>query len=91
MTSAELHHIVWQQLGERVPLGTTKQQLHDLLHYRLMPAQLPSSPVNPRRDEIIQFINQNVDRLSLPCNGNCYQHSDGQVLFCYEQLRGVDE
>ena len=73
MTRAELRHIVWQQLGVRVSPSTTVEQMEQMLHYQLRPDDLPANPVNNLRDEIIQFIKNNRDRLSLPCGGDCYQ------------------
>jgi len=31
------------------------------------------------------LLNQN--RLSLPCDGDCYQHPDGMVLHCHTTLK----
>lgn len=90
MTRAELRHIVWQQLGVRVSPNTTVEQMERLLHYQLQPDDLPVSPINRLRDEIIQFIENNKDRLSLPCDGDCYQHTDAMVLNCHDMVRGVD-
>lgn len=90
MTRAEMRHIVWQQLGVRVPPGTTVEQMERLLHYQLLPSELPRHPINDMRDEIIRFIENNRDRLSLPCGGDCYQHTDAMVLNCHDMVRGED-
>jgi len=81
---AELLHIVWEQMDRRAPLDCGEEVLHDFLMYRAK--ELPESPVNKKRDKIIEYIKLNRNRLSLYCDGNCYNHHDGIVLFCYKQL-----
>lgn len=90
LTRAELRHIVWEQLGMRVAPEVTVQQMEDLLHYRLDSQDLPANPVNDMRDQIIAFIQDNRDRLSLPCDGDCYQHADAMVLNCHNMVRARD-
>jgi hypothetical protein len=80
----ELLHIVWEQMGRRVSSNCEEEVLHDLLMYRVK--ELPESPVNQKREVIIDYINKHRSRLSLYCDGNCYNHHDGVVLFCYKQL-----
>lgn len=90
LTSAEMRHIVWEQLGIRVAPEVTVQQMEDLLHYRVDPAKLPHNPINDMRDSIMAFIQVNRDRLSLPCDGDCYQHGDVMVLNCHNLVRSVN-
>lgn len=90
LSRAELRHIVWQQLGIRVSPEVTGQQMEELLHYRLDAKDLPTNPVNDMRDQIIEFIRDNQDRLSLPCDGDCYQHTDAMVLNCHNMVRRRD-
>jgi hypothetical protein len=87
LTRAELRHIVWQQLGIRVSPAATVEQMQDLLSYKLYGRDLPSNPVNALRDKIVAYIQENRDRLSLPCDGNCYNHPDGMVLNCNETFK----
>lgn len=89
LTRAEMRHIVWEQLGIRVAPQVTVQQMEDLLHYRIGPEGLPHNPINDMRNRIISFIRENRDRLSLPCDGDCYQHGDAMVLNCLNLLRGT--
>lgn len=80
----ELRHIVLNQMDVRVDPSVSVEVLHDFLQYRTRHVQ--ESPINKKRDTLITFIEKNRSRLSLPCNGNCYEHHDGVVLFCYQQL-----
>jgi hypothetical protein len=80
--AAELRHIVWEQMDVRPSPHLSSEQLHDFLQYRLQ--KLPPNPVDTMRDELISFIKTNKNRLSLPCGGDCYQHSDGMVISCYQ-------
>ena len=80
----ELRHIVWEQMGIRVSPSAQPEQLHDILQYKT--DDIPHSPINEMRDKLIAFIQKNRNKLSLPCDGNCYTHHDGQVVFCHNQL-----
>ena len=80
----ELRHIVLQQMETRVDPSVPEEELHDFLQYKQ--DVIPQTPINQMRDQLITFIGNNRSRLSLPCNGNCYEHHDGVVLFCYKQL-----
>lgn len=87
LTTAELRHLCWAQLGVRVSPDTQAQQMLDLLSYKRSVRDLPANPVNPLRDQVIRFIEKNRDRLSLPCDGDCYQHPDGMVIHCHTTLK----
>lgn len=80
----ELRHIVLNQMDVRVDPSLEPEKLHDFLQYRVRSVR--ESPTNRMRDTLIDFIQKNRSRLSLPCSGNCYEHHDGVVLFCYRQL-----
>lgn len=87
LTRAELRHIMWTQMDTRVAAGVTEQQMLDILSYKSDVRSLPANPVNRLRDEIIDHIQKNKDRLSLPCDGECYQHPDGMVIHCHMALK----
>ena len=80
----ELRHIVWEQMGVRVSPSASPEQLHDFLQYKTN--VVPQSPINVMRDNLNEFIENNRNKLSLPCDGDCYKHHDGQVVFCHNQL-----
>ena len=80
----ELRHIVLEQMGVRVDPSTSAEEMHNFLQYRTR--SIEQTPINKMRENLITFIEDNRSRLSLPCNGNCYEHHDGVVLFCYRQL-----
>ena len=82
----ELRHIVWEQLAIRPPLTASADDMHKLLHYEIPPSTLGTGHVNTYRDTLISFIKAHTDQLSLPCDGNCYAHTDGLVISCYQQL-----
>ena len=82
----EMRQIVWNQLGLRVSPTATITQLEDLLAYKISEADLPDNAVNTKREEIMAFIEKYKSQLSMPCDGNCYAHSDGVVVSCYKQL-----
>ena len=81
----ELRHIAWKQLGLRVDPKTPDEQIHEILQYKR--DEVPDSPINKMRDEIILFIKRNRNRLILSCDGDCYQHHDGVVIHCYMQFK----
>lgn len=87
VTTAELRHITWQQLGIRVALTATSEQMMDLLSYKMLARDLPTNPVNALRQELKRFIQENRDQLSLACDGDCDQHPDGMVLHCHTTLK----
>lgn len=84
---AELKHILWEQLGIRVAPTVTCTDMHLLLHYTISVRDIPENPIDEMRDKLVAFIQTHKDQLSLPCNGNCYEHSDGVVLSCYRQFK----
>jgi hypothetical protein len=85
MTSRnELRHAVWRAWRIRPPADLTAEQLEDLLMLRQ--TTVKATPVNNHRDAVMAHIAKNKGRLSLPCDGNCYNHHDGVVLSCYAQL-----
>ena len=86
LTLPELRHIVWEQLGIRAPLTTPPIKLHNLLDYTIAAEDLASGLINSMRDKITEYILGHEGRLSLPCHGQCYEHSDGVVLNCYIEL-----
>jgi hypothetical protein len=81
---AELRQIAWNQLGIRVPLGVSAQVIHELLQYQRK--TVPENGVNTLRDQIMRFISEHPNRLSMPCDGNCYSHTDGVVIYCHRRL-----
>jgi hypothetical protein len=84
LSDDERRQIVWDQLGLRIGYNIPPDDVEQLLAYDI--AEVPDSPMNGARDDIMSFINNNRDRLSLRCDGNCYAHSDGMVTNCYRQL-----
>ena len=80
--AAELRHIVWKQIGVRADPATGTKQLHEFLQYKI--DEIPSSCIDDMRKELIDFIKVNKNKLSLPCDGDCHQHTDGVVLSCYK-------
>lgn len=81
-TRAEMRHLIWKHYGLRVGHDLTKKQLDDVLMLRV--TAVPVNPVNIMRDKITAYIKANKSRLSLPCDGDCYNHSDGVVMACWE-------
>ena len=86
LTKPELMGIVWKQMQIRVSPSAGISELHALLQYKIDKEDLPYNLVNDMRDEIISFIEKYRNQLSLPCHGDCYQHTDSVVTFCYRQL-----
>lgn len=87
LTHRELVAITWQQLGVRAGFNARDDDMHAMLAYEASPEDVVDNPINDMRDELIDFIEGHRDRLSLPCNGNCYAHSDGVVLSCFMQYQ----
>ena len=44
------------------------------------------SPIDVMRRELMQYIQDNDNRLSLPCDGNCFNHQDLTVICCHQQI-----
>lgn len=86
LTKSELTHIAWEQLGVRVAPNATSEQIHELLSYRLEEEDLPVNLVNKVRKTLVEFIQAHKEQLSLPCAGNCFDHTDGTVMSCYHQF-----
>lgn len=82
----ELLEIVWQQLGIRASPTLKPVQLREALWYNSSAAE-PDNPVNPIRRTIMGFIRENSSNLSLPCDGNCFSHSDARVLACFLEFK----
>lgn len=80
---SELVQMAWDEKGARVHQGNSETQIIEFLRDK---SDVALSPANAKRDELISFIRSNRNRLSLPCNGDCYQHTDGVVLFCHSRL-----
>ena len=80
---AELQQRVWDHTNKRVSLDIPREQIKRIIQYK---DNVPESRVNTLRDELILFIEENRNRLSLSCNGDCYQHHDGVVLSCHAQF-----
>ena len=81
-TTAELRHLCWKQLGVRVNHTVSRKDLMSLLALKTLTT--PHNPVNIMRDKIMAYIRANKNRLSLPCDGICYNHTDGVVLACWD-------
>ena len=86
LTKNELMQIAWDQTGVRVSSQASEEDIHAFLQYELDEEDLPRNPVNTIRETLINFINTHREQLSLPCNGNCFEHSDGTVMSCYHQF-----
>lgn len=86
LTRKELRYIVYEQLGIRPSNRLTTAELHDLLSYKITEKQVEQNDVNFCRDTIMAFIKRHREQLSIPCNANCYEHSDAIVISCWRQL-----
>lgn len=82
MNKNEFIQTVWDSTGRRVTRPSQEVQIEDLERYKVV----EESPVNRKRSELIEFIQENKNRLSLPCDGDCHNHHDGVVLYCYTKL-----
>lgn len=83
MGKSELQQVAWNTMNVRISGNVPKEQMHDFLQYK---ESVDESSVNTLRNELIEFIGENKSRLSLPCDGDCYQHHDGVVLYCHRAL-----
>lgn len=83
----ELAHIIWQQMGLRVHPQIDGRDATELLWYNIPASALDECPTNPLRRELMAFIEDHKDLLSLPCDGNCFGHSDAKVLQCYMEYQ----
>ena len=76
----ELAHVIWEEHGKRAAPG----QIQDILSYKI--DEMPESPINHMRDEIMLYIKEHRNMLSISCDGNCYGHTDGVVIYCHKKL-----
>lgn len=83
-TRAELRHLVWRLYGVRADHRAPARHLEGLVLLKIRTT--PENPINDMRRELIQFVADNTERLSLFCDGKCDGHTDATVLFCYAQL-----
>ncbi len=84
LQTAELHHVLFAQMGTRTHPATPEEHIHEFLMYDR--ESLPPSPIDEMRKELLAYITKNSEQLSLPCHGECDKHSDGVVVFCYTKL-----
>ena len=84
LSPLELLHVAWEECGKRIAIHENPKQIQELLLYKK--DEVTDSPFNVMRDEIMQYIKDKRNMLSLPCDGNCYGHTDGVVAFCHQQL-----
>ena len=75
---------MYRHYGIRVSHLATKAHMLALLELRARVT--PDNPINRMRTELIAYVAQNKQRLSLFCSGNCYEHMDAVVLNCHRQL-----
>ena len=85
LTLPELQQMAWDNFNVRVHPRADLVQINDFLQYKA--DEVPLSPVDAMREEIMDFIHQNHGRLSLPCHGNCREHHDAVVVWCHNQLK----
>ena len=80
----ELLHVAWKDHDKRIAIDKDPEKIQSILCYNK--GDVPLSPFNSMRDDIMTYIKKYENMLSLPCNGNCYEHTDGVVIFCHQQL-----
>lgn len=83
-STAVLRHLVWRGTGQRPSPDMTRAELLAVMRLTL---DVRASPLDERRREIVDFLEANKHRLSFPCHGNCFQHTDITVIFCHNQLK----
>ena len=84
INKGEARTLIWAHLGVRVDHAAPARHLRDLIYGNINKTK--QNRVNPMRDELIEYIKQNKQQLSLFCPGDCYEHTDVIVLNCYTQL-----
>lgn len=73
-------------LNIRMPATTPRLQLLRMLRYNVTAEDRATHNVaNVMRKILVEYIMDNAQELSLSCDGNCYNHSDGTVAACYEE------
>ena len=88
---AELADIIWRQMGVRVHPSVDGDAALNLLWYNIATDEVKPNLTNPLRDELMAFIKEYQVQLSLPCDGNCYGHTDARVLLCYLEFQKDNE
>jgi hypothetical protein len=86
LSQPELLDMCFILTGKSLHPGTEKQQIIDFMGYKEV--ELEPNPVNEMRAELVAFLKEYSEQVILPCNKNCYQHSDATVVACYSEYLG---
>jgi hypothetical protein len=92
LNKTELLQLLRELLDIRSHPGVSKKALIECLVAGENP-ELGGNPFDEERDIIMRFLGRNWDRIKYQldpkCHGDCYQHSDMQVLACYLNSKKV--
>lgn len=85
----ELRQLIYEHYGIRVPPSLPSEILREIIEFKTELSEISNveNPYNLMRDAILTYIEENQGRLSLPCDGNCYNHTDLVVFNCYVELQ----
>lgn len=89
INKSEARSLIWKHMKVRVDHAAPAAHLRDLIYGNVSTTK--QNRVNPMREELIEYIKNNKQQLSLFCPGDCYQHPDVMVLNCYTQLLNAQE
>ena len=83
----ELRHMIFRLYKRRVNVSVPRLQLLEILGYNENVPKLDGlyNVVDDMREILVKFIADNVNELSLPCDGKCREHVDAVVVGCYEE------
>ena len=80
-SKTEIAQIIKNNLGYWPHPDTSKEEALEALDFRVPDPR--RSPVDKMRQDIVAYIEENEGRLSMKCDGNCWDHPDGVVVACH--------
>lgn len=73
-------------LGVRAHSGMKRQEMINIIEDMPDDGSIPN-PIDTYRDKIMRFIKKYIsrirDQMQMHCDGDCYKHTDIEVLACY--------
>lgn len=86
MNRHELDSILLDSDGIRPDPAAPEEEIKDVINCRSFNKDRLRTRVDALRSEVSTFVKKNRTELSLHCNGECSEHTDLIVLWCYRQL-----
>ena len=88
ISKSEKISLIYKEFGIRLSSSIEEYLLDEILSFKLLPKYITPAKFdyNSMRITIINYIKEFKDQLALPCDGNCFNHSDAMVTNCFIEL-----